>query len=495
MILTGKSLDAGAAWKAGVVDVVVPRERLEETARWLIAGHGRRINKYRCTNNRVSASFSRQLAKQKVLKRTRGNYPAQLEAIEVVTRAVRGDLYRSLEREKDAVLRLAKTPEARNLMRVYMLSERARKFRYDDSVDASELRPVTRVAVIGAGVMGSGIAQWVSARERPVILEDVSVEKVAGGMKMVGDLYKSAVKRKIFTKLEAGHRRDMVSPSAEPVPLHHCDIVVEAAVENMDVKKMIFADLCGRTDKDTILATNTSALSVTELSEAEGITHPERIVGLHFFNPVSRMKLVEVAVTKYTSPEVVERTLSFVRGIGKIPVVVKDSPGFLVNRILMPYLIGAGKLVDLGCPPHEVDESMLDYGMPMGPMRLLDEIGLDIAAHVAKTMKEHFGDRFEEPKILEYFVEKGRLGRKTDCGFYCYENGEVVENGDKDYPGCTMTGPRIAEQLVGLMAEEARMCLKEGIVESADDIDLAMILGSGFAPFRGGPLRDTETRE
>jgi len=344
--------------------------------------------------------------------------------------------------------------------------------------------------VIGAGVMGSGIAQWISAREIPVILQDVSPDKVAAGMKLVGDLYKGAVKRKIFSKLEAEHRRDLVSPSAESVPLKHCDIVIEAAVENMEVKKEIFTELCKHANKGTILATNTSALSVTELSQFDGVTHPDRVIGLHFFNPVSRVKLVEVAITKHTSPEVVERTLAFVRGIGKIPVVVKDSPGFLVNRILIPYLIGAGRLVDLGCPPHEVDESMLDYGMPMGPLRLLNEVGLDIAEHVASTMKGHFGERFEEPKILKHFVKTGRFGCKTDCGFYCYENGEEVENDEKDYSGCNMTGPRIAEQLVGLMADEARMCLKEGIVESADDIHFAMILGSGFASFR-----DAETRK
>ncbi|NNE90808.1 MAG: fatty acid oxidation complex subunit alpha FadJ, partial [Verrucomicrobiales bacterium] len=277
------------------------------------------------------------------------------------------------------------------------------------------------------------------------------------------------------------------------VPLTSTDLVIEAAVENLEVKKKIFADLCARSRADTILATNTSALPITELARAEGITHPERIIGIHFFNPVHRMKLVEVVVTEMTDPAVVEATLRFIRRLGKSPVVVKDSPGFVVNRILMPYLIEAGRMFENGVDANEIDEAMLDFGMPMGPLRLLDEVGLDVAQHVAETMSGAFGDKFVVPAVLSRLVESGQLGRKSGAGFFDYNaktrnvNPLALEyrSADSDSP---MTREEIAERLAGLMADEAALVLDEGVAASADDIDFAMILGTGFAPFRGGPL-------
>jgi 3-hydroxyacyl-CoA dehydrogenase/enoyl-CoA hydratase/3-hydroxybutyryl-CoA epimerase len=193
-------------------------------------------------------------------------------------------------------------------------------------------------------------------------------------------------------------------------------------------------------------------------------------------------------VTKHTSPEVVERVLAFVRGLGKLPVVVKDSPGFLVNRILMPYLIEAGKLVDEGYAPAFIDEAMLDFGMPMGPLRLLDEIGLDVASHVAETMGESFGDRFALPECLVSLLEEGDLGRKTGLGFYHYKNGKPVPERNAALPKGGMNEEAMGRYLAGLMSREAELCLNEGIARDADDIDFAMVMGTGFAPFRGGPL-------
>ncbi|MDF1823488.1 MAG: 3-hydroxyacyl-CoA dehydrogenase NAD-binding domain-containing protein [Verrucomicrobiales bacterium] len=489
LILSGKAFTAKHAGKLGLVDAVVPAERLLEVSEARVLTKPER-KRFFLTNNCVSGFVIRVLTKRRLLKKTRGNYPAGEAAVEVVTRGASGSIVRSLLREQEAVQRLAGSDATKNLMRLFRLQERARKFRYAPDLEERSFAGIERTAVIGAGVMGSGIAQWFSARGFPVILRDIDCSRVSAGMESVRRLFESAVRKRILTKHESMRRLDLVTPSAEPVSLGRCDLVVEAAVENLAIKKKIFADLCERSAPDTILATNTSALPISELCTADGITHPERIVGLHFFNPVSRMKLVEVVVTVHTSPEVVERVLAFVRKIGKLPVVVKDSPGFLVNRILMPYLIEAGHLVDGGVSPEVIDEAMLDFGMPMGPIRLIDEVGLDVAAHVAVTMRESFGDRFELPRVLTRLVKEERFGRKVGHGFYTYGKGRVT--GGAALPGkapsSAIAPGDIANHLAGLMVKEAKLCLAEGIARDADDIDLAMVLGTGFAPFRGGPL-------
>jgi len=493
LILSGKLLAPKHALKFGLIDEVIPREHLRSRALAILNEPAMERRTHFLTNNPLSAAVIRFLARRGVIKKTRGNYPAPLAAIDVLTRAVSGSPETSFIREADAVVRLAGTDTAKNLMRVHFLQESAKRFHFDKSVDLNFLRPIHRTAVIGAGVMGSGIAQWFAARNHPVILRDIDPTRVAAGMRTISKLFQEAAEKRILTRHEAGRKLDLVAPSASPVSLHRCDLIVEAAVENLEVKKTIFADLCLRTSPDTILATNTSALPITDLCAATGVTHPDRLIGLHFFNPVSRMKLVEVVVTEFTSPETVERTLAFVRSIGKLPVVVKDSPGFLVNRILMPYLIEAGRMVDEGIAPAKIDEAMLDFGMPMGPLRLLDEIGIDVASHVADTMSAAFGERFAIPGILTRLLEAGHLGKKSGRGFYDDKGGRNDSLPASGETQQTPSGPKIAARLVGLMVTEAERCLSEGIVRSADEVDFAMILGTGFAPFRGGPLTYAET--
>ncbi len=482
LILSGKQLAAKHALKLGVMDGLAPKERLLNRALVLLDSSPPKRKSHFLTNNIVSAALIRFLSKRKVMKKTRGNYPAQEEAIDVVTRAGAGIREDSFRRERQAIMRLVESDVTKNLMRIFHLQENAKKFHY--SSDASDFEEINRAAVIGAGVMGAGIAQWFSARNIPVFLKDIGDEQIAAGTKSISRIYQNAVKRRIFTKHEAGRKMDLIFPSAVQIPMESCDLVVEAAVENLEIKKKIFADLCSRTRADTILATNTSALPISDLGSAPGVSHPERILGLHFFNPVARMKLVEVVVTDATDPAVVERTLQFVRRIGKLPVVVKDSPGFLVNRILMPYLIEAGRMVERGIDPTEIDEAMLDFGMPMGPVRLLDEIGLDVALHVADTMIAAFGERFEVPELLKEKVKAGNLGKKSGRGFYRYDG----KKDDSETDSKEISRSEISTRLASLMVDESKMVLDEGVASSADDIDFAMILGTGFAPFRGGPM-------
>jgi len=287
---------------------------------------------------------------------------------------------------------------------------------------------------------------------------------------------------------------DRVSPAASEVPLKKADLIIEAAVEKMDLKKDIFRRLDEMAGPSSILATNTSALSISEIAAAT--KHPDRVVGLHFFNPVHRMQLVEVVVGHDTRPDVVERSVRFAQQIGKLPVVVKDSPGFLVNRILMPYLIEAGHLFEYGARVEDIDEAMLDFGMPMGPLRLIDEVGVDVAHHVAETIAARFSPRLVAPPVLHEMLETGLLGRKNGRGFYVHTKGNKepdvnpgIDTFQRGALAATLSRAELQSRMVLLMINEAARCLEEGIVAGPADVDFGMIMGTGFAPFLGGPLR------
>jgi len=388
---------------------------------------------------------------------------------------------------------LAQTDACKNLIRIFFLQERAKKILGDKDQSAEQLRPVQKISVIGAGVMGAGIAQWASARGIGVVLRDINSEQVAKGIASIGKLYYDGVKRHVFTPVEARAGMDRIYPSAGEFPLTGLDMVIEAAVEKMGLKKDIFKKLDAAAGPKTILATNTSALSISELAEATA--HPERVVGIHFFNPVHRMQLVEVIVGRRTDPEIVRRAVRFVQQLGKLPVVVQDSPGFLVNRILMPYLIEAGHLFESGARVEDIDEAMLEFGMPMGPLRLIDEVGVDVAQHVADTLAQKFSSRMDTPAVLTRMLEAKLLGRKGGRGFYIYSGKkDPVVDADIDRLQRSQSSANLSRQdlrnhMVFLMVNEAARCLEERIVDSPEDVDFGMIMGTGFAPFRGGPLR------
>jgi 3-hydroxyacyl-CoA dehydrogenase/enoyl-CoA hydratase/3-hydroxybutyryl-CoA epimerase len=278
--------------------------------------------------------------------------------------------------------------------------------------------------------------------------------------------------------------------------MRRVDLVSEAAVERMDLKMEVFRELEGLTRSDTILATNTSALSITHLADALDV--PERVVGIHFFNPVHRMQLVEVIRGAKTDPEVLQRSVRFVQGLGKLPVVVRDSPGFIVNRILMPYLMEAARLFERGARIGDIDEAMLDFGMPMGPLRLVDEVGIDVAWHVSGTLSASFTDHLTIPTVLKALLDKGHLGKKSGQGFYQHGKGRAQPRDAevrlmRDDHAANLGRDSLQGRMVLLMLNEAARCLEEGIVEAPEDIDFAMVMGTGFAPFRGGPLRHADT--
>jgi len=492
IILAGKTVVAKPALKRGMVDQLVHKEYLTEAAIRILPRGKRAVDRHILTNNPLVAKAIALRLRSQLMKKTRGHYPAVLAALDVVTRGVSMSIAESLALERERVLELVQGDTCRNLIRIFLLQERAKKQTIPWVGPTTELKPIKNTAVIGAGVMGTGIAQWFSSRQLPVILRDINTEQVAKGMAAITKTFKDGAKRHVFTPLEVRNGLDRIYPAPIEVPLRHVDLVVEAAVEKLDLKKKIFQSLDKLVGEETILATNTSALPISELAAS---THqPERVVGLHFFNPVHRMQLVEIVAARQTSPEVLQRALSFVQQIGKLPVVVKDSPGFLVNRILMPYLIEAGNLFESGASIEDLDKAMLDFGMPMGPMRLLDEVGIDVALHVAQTIAANYGDRMHVPDLLSKMARAGLLGKKSGRGFYLHQKGkEPTPNSDASNFRPSATNHHLPvtdyqQRMVLLMVNEAARCLEEEIVPDPADVDFAMIMGTGFAPFRGGPL-------
>jgi 3-hydroxyacyl-CoA dehydrogenase/enoyl-CoA hydratase/3-hydroxybutyryl-CoA epimerase len=281
------------------------------------------------------------------------------------------------------------------------------------------------------------------------------------------------------------------------VALDQVDLVIEAASEKMPLKKQIFAELDRQALRpDTLLATNTSALSLAEIAGAT--KNPGRVVGIHFFNPVHKMQLVEVVASPVARPETIQRAAQFARQIGKLPVVVKDSPGFLVNRILVPYLLEAGSLFEKGASATDLDEAMLNFGMPMGPLRLIDEVGVDIAADVAATLAARFGHRMGAPELLAKMMKAGWLGRKSGRGFYVYSGKNKTEPNLElsslcsDQKTAGLDRHELQLRLSLLVVNEAMRCVEERISDGPESVDFAMVMGTGFAPFRGGPLRYAE---
>jgi 3-hydroxyacyl-CoA dehydrogenase/enoyl-CoA hydratase/3-hydroxybutyryl-CoA epimerase len=476
-----------------MIDEVAPREYLIQAARrWLAKGKHPHGLAHSAPVNMVVDAVIAPKVRHDVQHKTHGHYPAIEKALEVILKGSSSwDEKDSLEREREAIAELIVSSSTRQLLNLFFLQEKARKFAVPNA--PKDVRPIARAAVIGAGIMGSGITQWLSARGLPVIMRDIDAERVAAGMAKIASLYAGGLRSRTFTEHDVRAGMDLVSPAPTEVPLKAVDIVIEAAVEKMEIKKKLFQRLDEQVREDAILATNTSALSISELASVT--RHPQRVVGLHFFNPVHKMQLVEVVAGRETAPEVAQRVVRLAQQIGKIPVLVKDSPGFLVNRILLPYMIEAGSLFWQGMSAAEIDQAMLDFGMPMGPLRLTDEVGVDVALDVAGTLAAAFPTRLRVPDVLPALQGAGMLGRKAGKGFFKYRKGsEPATNpgAEKLRPPRTPTPPNrheIETRLVLLMVNEAARCLEEGIVGSPGEIDLAMVMGTGFAPFTGGPLR------
>ena len=501
VILKGKLYSAQEALKLGLVDEIGLRDRLVDLARKKLRAGKRKLE--------GGASATPSKGSLELAPPSRSGNPAPARALEVITKGCSASMDESLRIELDAIVDLGKTESTQNLIRNFFLAEK-----YKKGTSKTPPEKFVHAAVIGAGVMGSGIAQWLSSRGVTVILRDIAREQIDRGLANIETTYADAVRRSLMTEEKAKEGRARIVASTAPMELRDVQIVIEAASEKIEIKKEVFRELAMQAGPKTIIATNTSALPVGVLADAT--VSPEHVIGLHFFNPVSRMKLVEVVIAKQTTDDTCERTLAFARQIGKLPVIVRDSPGFLVNRVLFPYLLDAAELFESGLDADKIDNALVQWGMPMGPLRLIDEIGMDITVEIGNTLERAYGRRHHIPAVLLWLRDRQMLGRKTGAGFYKYEAKTQTPNDSlTQWRGALHVEPEGAEgpnippeahrdrrlrasedelthRLIFLMVNEAARCVEEKVVGSPEDADYGMILGTGFAPFRGGPLRFAE---
>ena len=501
MILSGRPVSASRAERIGLIDERVPAELLEDRTRRFAWD---RIDRGRVRPRRKRPFLARlledtapgrrilfQQARRRVMKQTRGHYPAPLAAIETVRDTLSMPLDRAFEREAEVVGRLIASPVSKNLIHVFFQMEAAKKAGPD-----AEPRAIERAAVLGAGVMGGGIAQLLAYRGLPVRLRDIRSEALTLGLNHARELFDHAVRRRRLDEREARQAMQRIAPTLDYSGFGTADLVIEAVVERMDVKKQVLREVEEKLPAQATLVSNTSALSISEMQKA--LERPENFCGMHFFNPVHRMPLVEVVRGAASSDETVATVVALALRLGKTPVLVNDGPGFLVNRLLGPYLNEAGWLLTEGASIEQIDRVLLDFGMPMGPLRLLDEVGLDVSRHVAAILYEGFGERMSPAPPLIQLAETARLGRKSGLGFYRYANGKKQGPDESIYselgesvPSTRTTLPpeTIRDRTILVMVNEAARALEDGIVETPGEVDLALITGTGFPPFRGGLLR------
>jgi 3-hydroxyacyl-CoA dehydrogenase/enoyl-CoA hydratase/3-hydroxybutyryl-CoA epimerase len=503
LLLTGRMLNARQAARKGLVHDAVPKEALDYSARELLRTDGKHLRPHRLS--RIAwlidhVGFLKKLvlwqATRQVLSTTHGHYPAPFAILNVLRDGLGRSIAEQLEMVSDANARLGESPVTRELVRLFFLSERAK--RIPDTVGAqADPDSIQHAAVIGAGAMGAGIALLMAQRGIWTRLKDLNVEFVARGMKTIRKLVKTDVARRRITELEGRQAFDHLSPATDYRGLKNADLVLEAVVEERDVKRAVFADLAAATGSQCVLATNTSSLTVGEI--ARDVPHPERVVGLHFFNPPHQMPLVEVVRGPQSSAESVARAGALAARIGKTIVVVGDGPGFLVNRVLAPYMNEAGYLATEMDDPMQIEDAAVEFGMPMGPLALIDLVGIGVSSHVSENMQAAYGDRMQPAPLWVYLREssvdkKGPMKVFIKRKFRRRLNPAVQQaiRAMRDRAGATpktFSHEAIVQRLVYPIINEAARCLDEKIVESADDVDLAMVFGTGFAPFRGGPLR------
>jgi len=475
MILTSRAVDARRAKRMGLVDQAVPLRILENTARMvtLEAPKQKKLSfMNRLTLARPMRGIVTSQARKQVAKRARKDqYPAPYAVLES-WRKYDGNPFAASHDPSASVESLVDHPTTKNLIRIFFLQERMKSLARGAAFEARH------VHVVGAGVMGGDIAAICAMRGLSVTLQDTAPERIAPAVKRAAELFK----RRLRDELRVRDALDRLVPDVAGDGARHADVVIEAIFENLDAKRALFARLEAMAKPDAILASNTSSLKLADIATA--LKDPARLVGIHFFNPVPQLQLVEIVSGEKTKTELSKNAAAFVRQIDKLPLPVKDSPGFLVNRVLGPYMQNAFRLLDEGHKPETLDAAMERFGMPMGPAELADTVGLDICLAAGKALAK----TTVVPKILANKVALGHLGKKTGQGIYRYENGRAVK-GQPDAFDDTLV-----QQLIEPYLREAEAVLREGIVADADLVDAGLIFGTGFAPFRGGPIHYLRAR-
>jgi len=512
VILGGQPLDVRKAYKLGVVDRVVypgllrkacvalATEALEKGGKKFVPRRRNRTPFFLRVLEKLppGRAYIRSRARKDIDHRAGRHYPAPYRALDAVMTGTSLGLEEGLRYEAKLVGELVASGVSKNLIALFLSSEEARRGRRapgEAGVAASCAREGATIGLLGAGVMGGGLAALLARKGFRVRMKDIALEALTVGYRKIHELYRGRVDRRRMSRSELANSMAMISGTTTYEGFRNSPLVIEAVVESLDVKKQVLREIEPALAEHAVFASNTSALSITELQSAA--TRPERVVGLHFFNPVDRMPLVEVIRGEATSDEAVAVAEDFARKLGKVPIRCADGPGFLVNRVLAPYLNEAVRLFEEGYSPTAIDAAIREFGMPMGPFELLDEVGLDVGAKVAIRLHEAFGERARPPALLERLrTNPAMLGKKSGRGFYVHRgrerspNPEMLRLGGAGGSEFKKDDPELwLRRLVYPMVNEAARALDEGIVDLPSDVDLAMVLGTGFAPFRGGPLR------
>jgi 3-hydroxyacyl-CoA dehydrogenase/enoyl-CoA hydratase/3-hydroxybutyryl-CoA epimerase len=521
IILAGKSVRPAKARKLGLVDEVVPRAILRDVARRraleLANGELRPqrtkldlkgglpkilrsmadaevLQTVALEENPVGRRILFQQARKALLAKTHGHYPAPEKALEAVRAGVEKGPEEGYRTEANLFGELLVGDVSRRLVEIFFATQELKK---DSGVDDPSVkpRPVNKVAMLGAGLMGAGIAYVTADAGIPVRLKDKDDAALGRGLQQIAGILEERVKRRRLSRSERDEKMALITVTTDYSGMKNADVVIEAVFEDLKVKQAVLRDV-EREVPNAIFASNTSSLPIGKI--AEPAQRPDKVVGMHFFSPVNKMPLLEVIRAAKTSSETVATIVALGKKIGKTVIVVNDGVGFYTSRILLPYMNEASHILSEGAAVEDIDRALVDFGFPVGPMQLMDEVGIDVGAKVAHILEGAFGERVKAPAGFEKLVESGRLGRKAKKGFYLYgESGSKEKVVDRTVYELLPEGQRrhsppqneIAERCVLMMVNEAALCLGEGILRSARDGDIGAIFGLGWPPFRGGPFR------
>ena len=514
MMLTGKQLRASQALKAGLVNDVVPNSILIETAEQMaLSGNFKQSGKSKLSlipslinrfleESSVGRGIIYKQATKSVLTKTKGNYPAPVKIIDCVRTGMEQNPAKGYQIEAEHFAELVMSPESAQLRNLFFATTDMKK---EQGVADVLPEKIAKAGVLGGGLMGGGIAFVTATKANiPARIKDISHQGISHAFKYSYDLLNKKVKRRFMRKSEMQKQMSMITGSIDYSGFKNVDIVVEAVFENLELKQNMVLEVEANTKESTIFASNTSSLPIGNI--AAKAARPENVIGLHYFSPVDKMPLVEIiphdSVAGKTSDQTISTTVAFAKKQGKTPIVVKDKAGFYVNRILAPYMNEAALLLLAGEPIDKVDKALVDFGFPVGPMQLLDEVGIDVGAKIGPILQEELGDRFAAPAAFSKLLDDGRLGKKANKGFYLY--GKQAKKGFKQKgkqvdesiytllnvtPLGSLSNDQIAKRCTYMMLNEAARCVDEGIVRNARDADIGAIFGIGFPPFLGGPLR------
>jgi len=509
MILTGKRLDGARAYKAGLVDACVPERQLRQHALAFASkkrssassapkkSFAQDLPKLALEGNPIGRKIIAKKAREMVDDKTKGFYPASYKALEAVFEGFEMTIEKGLELEAALFGQLVVTRESKSLIHLFHATTAIKKHPYRDAgKERFGENKAEKIGVIGAGFMGAGIAAVCAEKDMRVMLSDPNTESLGRCLRHIRDYFAKKVERRRLKRFEMKAKMSRVSPELSPIGFDQADMVIEAVFEDLKLKQKLLAQIEASGKGDWIFASNTSALPIASIA-AESKS-PDRVIGMHFFSPVEKMPLLEVIVTDKTAPWVAARTVDLGQAMGKQVIVVKDGPGFYTTRALAFFLAEAASILLEGASIDQIDRALTEFGFPVGPITLIDEVGIDVGIHVLETIEKAFPARMKVPKGLQPLADAGRLGRKNNKGFYTYAEGKKGAADRTVYSllglkdpgsGSKTSATDIVDRCVLVFVAESIRCLEEGILLNAHDGDVGAVFGLGFPPFLGGPFR------